>query len=106
MAGVQAVRQAPGRRRRRHPVMDHVMSISFGLVLGCLVAVALIGLSVESSPWGPGTNLHDISYYPIMAALAAAPLLMLLSIFSAASRPGFALFSLAYISGIVTPLVI
>lgn len=105
VSGVKATRAAK-RHRRRHPMMEHLMSILFGLVLGCLAAVALLGLSLENSPWGPGTAWHDIAYYPAMAGLGLAPLLIILSLFKASSRPGFALFSLAYLSGIIVPLFI
>jgi hypothetical protein len=104
MAGIQASNRM--KARRRHPIRDHLVSTSFGLVLGCLVAVALIGLSLETAPWGPGTAWHDILYYPVLGGLALAPVLMLVSLFLAAKRPSFALFSLGYLSGIVVPLFI
>ena len=105
MAGVQAV-MAPRRRKRRHPVMEHLVSIAFGVVLGCLAAVAFIGLFMEGAPWGPGTALHGMAYYPIMASLGVAPILMIVSVFVAANRPAFALFSLGYVTGIVVTLLL
>lgn len=105
MAGVQAA-MAPRRRRRRHPVMEHLVSIAFGVVLGCLAAVALIGLSMQGAPWGPGTYWHGIAYYPVMASLVAAPVLMIISLMVAGTRPAFALFSLGYVTGIVVTLLL
>ena len=104
MAGVAAVHNA--RRRRRHPLRDHLVVTVIGLLLGCLVAVGLIGLSAQGAPWGPGTEFHDLAYFPIMGGLAMAGVLMVLSLFLAARRPGCALFSLGYLSGIVVPLFI
>ena len=103
IAGIAASNRVK-RRRRRHPIMDHMVSTSLGIVLGCLVAVALVGLSSTEALWGPGTPLHDFVYYPTMGGLALAPLLMLVAMLTAARRPGFALFSLGYLSGIVVPL--
>lgn len=105
VAGVAATGRVK-RRRRRHPIMEHLMSAAFGLVLGGLIAVALIGLSLESATWGPGTPWHDIAFYPIMGGLALAPVLMFVSLLVAARRPGFALFSLGYLSGVVIPLFV
>ncbi|MGD9293260.1 MAG: hypothetical protein PVI41_00130 [Roseobacter sp.] len=104
-AGVQTA-QTVKRPRRRSPLLEHIKSIFFGLALGCLVAVALIGLSLENSPWGPGTDWHAVAFYPTMAGLGLAPLLLLISLFNATSRPGFALFSLGYLTGIVVLLFI
>jgi hypothetical protein len=103
--GVQAA-TAVKRNRNRSQLMEHMKSIVLGLVLGCLVAVALIGLSVENSPWGAGTDWHTLVFYPAMGGLGLAPLLLLVSLFNASSRPGFALFSLGYLTGIVVPLFI
>lgn len=104
--GVAAIAASLQPKRRNHPIKDHLISLSLGLVLGCLAAVAQIGLSFEGSPWGPGTELHDLAQYPIMGFLGLAPLLMLLSVFVASKRPGFALFSLGYLSGVVVPIFI
>lgn len=103
--GVQAA-TAVKRNRNRSQLMEHMKSIVMGLVLGCLIAVALIGLSVENSPWGAGTDWHTLVFYPTMGGLGLAPLLLLVSLFNASSRPGFALFSLGYLTGIVVPLFI
>ncbi|WP_227267936.1 hypothetical protein [Roseobacter weihaiensis] len=105
VAGIAAAGRVK-RRRRRHPVMEHLMSVAFGIVSGGLIAVALIGLSLQGGPWGPGTPWHDIAFYPIMAGLALAPLLMCVSLLVASRRPGFALFSLGYLSGVVIPLFV
>lgn len=104
-AGV-AASQSRLKLRRRTTLRDHILSLAFGVVLGALVAVALIGLSMEGTLWGPGTVWHDIAYYPTMAGLGLSPVLMLVSLFTAARRPGFALFSLGYLSGIAVPLMI
>lgn len=104
VAGVAASQRI--KRRRRHPVKDHFKSTIFGAILGCLVAVALLGLSLESAPWGPGTDLNQLVYYPAMGGLALAPVLMVLSLVLASRKPGFALFSLGYLSGIMVPLFI
>lgn len=105
MAGVQAVR-APQRRYRRHPIMDHMVAVAFGIVLGCLVSVAFWGLNMQGMPWGPGGPWHNLVYYPIIGSLGAGPLLMLMSVFVAAKRPAFALFSLGYITGIAVTLLL
>lgn len=102
--GVQAVR-AKRLRHRRHPVMEHLVSIAFGVVLGCLAGVAWLGLSLEGAPWGPGSDWFGIAYYPTMASLGAAPLLMVISLCVASSRPGFALFSLGYLTGLAVTLL-
>ncbi len=105
--GVQAATAVKrNRNRSRSQLMEHMKSIVMGLVLGCLIAVALIGLSVENSPWGAGTDWHTLVFYPTMGGLGLAPLLLLVSLFNASSRPGFALFSLGYLTGIVVPLFI
>ncbi len=103
IAGIAASARVKS-RRRRHPIMEHLVSTSLGIVLGCLVAVALVGLSSEDALWGPGTPLHDFVFYPTMGGLALAPVLMLFAVLTAARKPGFALFSLGYLSGIVIPL--
>ena len=104
VAGIGALREK--RARRRHPITDHLLSIAFGLVLGVLLTVGFIGLSYENSLWGPGTPWHDIAQYPVMAGFALGPLLLFLSLWLASSRPGFALFSLSYVTGIVIPMFI
>ena len=61
IAGIAASNRI--KRRRRHPIKDHVLSTAFGIVLGCLVAVALVGLSSQEALWGVATPLHDsVSY--------------------------------------------
>ncbi|MFK7744022.1 MAG: hypothetical protein AB8B47_03120 [Roseobacter sp.] len=97
---------ASSRVKRRHPIKEHFVSVIFGLMLGGLVAVLLIGLTFEGAPWGPGTPWNALAYYPAIGGLALAPVLMLFSLFLAARRPGFALFSLGYLSGVVIPLFI
>jgi hypothetical protein len=104
VAGVAAVR-AP-KRRRRSPIREHLSSTLFGLVLGCLLAVGLIGLTQDGSLWGPGSKWHALAYYPIMGGLAMTPVLMILSLVMAARKPAFALFSLGYLSGVVIPMFI
>ena len=104
VAGVAAVRGP--KRRRRAPVREHLSSTVFGLVLGCLLAVGLIGLTQEGSLWGPGSQWHDLAYYPIVGGLALTPVLMILSLFLASRKPGFALFSLGYLSGVMVPMFI
>jgi hypothetical protein len=76
------------------------------MVMGALAAVAQIGHSIDGSPWGPGSQWHDLAVYPIMGSLAMAPVLILISLLVATRRPGFALFSLGYLSGVVIPLFI
>lgn len=102
VAGVGALRRK--KMRRRHPVTDHLFSIAMGLVLGALLTVGFIGLSQEGAPWGPGTTWNEFVYYPILAGFGLAPLLLAVSLVVASRRPGFALFSLSYLSGIVVPL--
>lgn len=94
------------RSRRKHPAWEHLVSIAFGIVLGCLAAVALAGLTLEASPWGPGTDLNAIIYYPALAGLGLAPVLIILSLFIAGKRPGFALFSLGYLTGMTVSLFV
>ena len=89
---------------RRSPVRDHLVSLSLGLVLGALAAVLQIGHQMEDAPWGPGSDWHALAFYPILGCLALAPLLLLMSLFLVNRRPGFALFSLGYLSGVVIPL--
>ncbi len=103
--GIAGVAAAQGfKRRARNPIREHLASIAFGLVLGCLVAVGLIGLSQDGTSWATGTPWHDIVYYVTMAGLALAPVMVLVSMMVAARRPAFALFSLGYLSGVVVPL--
>lgn len=105
VAAIAASQRVP-RSRPRHPIMEHLFATGTGGLLGCLIALALIGLSMATSPWGPGTPWYNLVYYPIMGGLALAPLLMLASMMVAARQPGFALFSLGYLSGIVLPLIL
>ncbi len=70
------------------------------------MAVGLLGLSMENAPWGVGSAYHDIAYVVTMGGLGLAPVLMLLAMLLATRRPGFALFSLGYLSGVVVPLFI
>lgn len=93
-------------KRRKHPAWEHLVTIAFGIVLGCLVGVGLVGLTVEASPWGPGTDLNALVYYPAMAGLALAPVLIILSLCFASTKPGFALFSLGYLTGITVSLFV
>lgn len=104
--GVASVTEAMQKQKRRSPVRDHLMSIVFGVMLGGLAAVLHVGLGMEGSPWGPGTTLHSVLQYPTLVGLALAPLLMLVSVFAAAKRPAFALFSLGYITGAMIPLML
>lgn len=103
IAAIAATRQS---RRRRSPLRDHLVSLLLGLVLGGLAAVLQIGHQMEGAPWGPGGDWNDLAFYPIVGCLALAPLLILLSLFLVNRRPGFALFSLGYLSGVVVPLFI
>lgn len=95
-----------GKSRKRHPVWDHLVSIAFGIVLGCLAAVALIGLTLDGSPWGPGTELQNMVYYPAMGGLGLAPLLLVVSMVVASKKPGIALFSLGYLTGMTVTLFV
>lgn len=104
--GIASIAASLGPKRRRHPIKEHLTSLSLGVVMGTLAAVAQIGHSIEGSPWGPGSQWYDLAFYPIMGCLAVAPILILLSLFLAARRPGFALFSLGYLSGVMIPLFI
>lgn len=104
VAGVAAATNV--KRRQRHPVMAHMLAVAFGIIFGGLVAVALMGLTFEGSPWGPGTQWREIVYFPTMAGMALAPTLMIISLFVASRRPGVALFSLGYLSGIVVTLLV
>ncbi len=103
IGGVAAVMQT--KRRRRHPVRDHITSIALGLVIGGLLGVLLMGLSMEGAPWGPAGQFHTIAYYATMGGLGLAPLLVFLSVIMATKRPGFALFTLAYVTGIAAPMM-
>lgn len=88
------------KRRRQSPLRDHVVSVALGLLLGALLCVVSIGLSMESTPWGPDSAYHTIAYYATLGGFGLTPILVLISVMTASKRPGFALFSLAYISGI------
>ena len=103
--GVASVIATKKQRKRRNPVKDTLMSLIFGVILGCLVSVLHVGLSMEDSAWGPGTALHDILQYPALVGLASAPALMISAVFVAAKRPAYALFALGYISGAALPLM-
>lgn len=92
--------------RRRHPLADHIMAAALGIFPGCLVAVALIGLSWESAPWGPGSAWYSIVFYPTMLGLALAPVLILFAVCTAVRRPSVALFALGYLSGVLIPVFI
>ena len=92
--------------RRRHPAWDHLISLSLGIVLGCLAAAILIGLTLEASLWGPGTEWNAIMYYPAMGGLGLGPVLMVISLFVAARKPGFALFSLGYLTGLTISIFV
>jgi hypothetical protein len=104
-------RSSPGampvmrRRKRRHPLRAPVLATVAGVLSGGIGAVLLLGITSDTSPWGPGTTLYERAYWPAMAALALAPLLILLSVFQAAARPRFALFSLGYLGGLVGPVL-
>ncbi|WP_300057937.1 hypothetical protein [uncultured Roseobacter sp.] len=111
-APIRALRSQPVPRairrkaRRRGRIFDHFQPIALGSVLGALAAVMLAGLTSENSPWGPGTDLNQVMFLPSLGALALAPLLMLLSLFLASKRPGFALFSLSYLTGLVVLMML
>ncbi|WP_299783441.1 hypothetical protein [uncultured Roseobacter sp.] len=111
-APIRALRSQPipmsARRagRRRFPIFEHIQPMAMGSVLGCIAAVVLTGLTSENSPWGPGTDLNEMLFLPALAGLALAPILMLASLFLASKRPGFALFSLSYLSGLVITMLI
>jgi hypothetical protein len=94
------------RRKRGHTLRALVIAALVGALLGAAGGVLLLGLTSEASPFGPGTPLYDRAYWPAMAALALAPLLILLAVFQAATRPRFALFSLGYLGGLVGPVLI
>jgi len=102
MAGVAAATAV--KRRRRSPLKDHIVSIALGFVLGALISVLSIGLSMENTPWGPNSGYNNLVHYATLGGFGLAPFIVVISIFTASSRPGFALFSLAYISGIAVPL--
>ena len=104
--GLASIAASLGPKRRRHPIKEHLTSLSLGMVMGALAAVAQIGHSIDGSPWGPGSQWHELAVYPIMGSLAMAPVLILISLLVATRRPGFALFSLGYLSGVVIPLFI
>ena len=102
VASVAAVMQP---KKRRSAFKDNMLSLVIGIMLGGLAAVMFIGLSMESSPWGPETDLNDAVQYVTLASFGMAPVLMLIAVIVASKRPGFALFSLGYISALVTPLL-
>ena len=54
----------------------------------------------------PGTELNEVMFLPSLGGLALAPLLMLASLFLASKRPGFALFSLSYLTGLIVTMMI
>lgn len=103
MAGIGALKRK--KLRKRHPVTDHFFSIAIGIVLGALITVGFIGLTDPNSPWGVETRWHDILYFPIMAGFALAPVFLIAALILASRRPGFALYALGYVSGIVIPLM-
>ncbi|MCV3270986.1 hypothetical protein [Roseobacter sinensis] len=111
-APIRALRSQPvpkairRKARRRLRIFDHLQPIALGSVLGALAAVMLTGLTSENSPWGPGTELNQMMFLPSLGALALAPLLMLASLVVASKRPGFALFSLSYLTGLVVTMMI
>ena len=47
---------ASHRIKRRNPLREHLTSISLGLVLGALAAVAQIGLGSDTATWGTGVS--------------------------------------------------
>ncbi|MBW4708759.1 hypothetical protein KX928_13300 [Roseobacter sp. YSTF-M11] len=99
-------RAAKSGGRKRFAIFDHSLAIAFGSVLGCIAAVVLAGLTSENSPWGPGTELNQTMFLPALGGLGLAPLLMLASVFVASKKPGFALFSLSYLSGMIVFLTL
>lgn len=104
--GVAAIAAARRPKPRRSPIRDHMQSLSIGIVLGTLAAVAQIGHGMEGAPWGPGGDWYAYATLPILASLALAPFLLLMSLMLASRRPGVALFSLGYLSGIIIPLFV
>lgn len=102
IAGVAAIKR--GKLRKRNPLKDHVLSLAIGVVMGALMTVGFIGLSQETSFWGPGTTLNDYVYYPIMAGLALSPVFLIAALIFASRKPGFAIYALGYVTGIVIPL--
>lgn len=91
--------------RKRFAIFDYFQPIAIGSVLGCIAAVLLTGLTSENSPWGPGTELNQMMFLPALGGLALAPVLMLASLFLASKKPGFALFSLSYLTGLVITMM-
>ncbi|MGC3937082.1 hypothetical protein ACOTTU_04695 [Roseobacter sp. EG26] len=87
--------------RKRFALFDHSLAMAMGSMLGCLAAVLLTGLTSENSPWGPGTEWNELVFLPALGGLALAPVLMLASLFLASRKPGLALFSLSYLTGLV-----
>lgn len=104
--GAANLAQSMGRRRKRHPVREHLVSLSLGALLGALGAVGQIGLSKEGALWGPETPWHDLATYPVLGSLLLAPVLLILSLFLVSKRPGFAVFSLGYLSIIILPFIL
>lgn len=86
--------------RRRIALLDHMQPVAIGSVLGVIAAVMLTGLTSDNSPWGPGTDLNETMFLPALGGLALAPVLMLAALFLARRKPGFALFSLGYLTGL------
>ncbi len=104
--GMAAVAAARRPKRRNNPVREHMNALSMGIVLGTLAAVAQLGHEMEGAPWGPGGEWYAFATLPILGSLALAPILLLMSLIIATRRPGFALFSLGYLSGIIIPLFV
>ncbi|WP_300029816.1 hypothetical protein [uncultured Roseobacter sp.] len=92
--------------QQRHPAFAHLRALFFGTVLGIVAAVALIGLSWEGSPWTAGTEYYNYVFWPAMGGLAMGGILILASMMVAARKPGFALFSLGYLSGLIVCLMV
>ena len=102
VASVAAVMQP---KKPRNALKDNLLSLIIGIMLGGLAAVMFIGLSMESSPWGPDTAFHSAVQYATLASFGMAPVLMLVGVIVATKRPGFALFSLGYITALAAPLL-
>lgn len=94
------------RSSKRFAIFDHFQPMAIGSVLGCIAAVLLSGLTSENALWGPGTALNEMLFLPALGGLALAPILMIASLFLASRKPGFALFSLSYLTGLVVTMVI
>lgn len=104
--GVASIAQSMERPRKRNAITEHLISLATGALLGGLGAVGQFGLSMEGALWGPGTDWHDMAVYPVLGSLLLAPLLLVLSLFLVNKRPGFALFTLGYLSTIMLPFFI